>query len=65
MNVYNYHRSQHIKIGKDTPDQLVNLLANQVLFHTTQYHFSFLILICHNHSNAQKKLIPLMTGQQF
>lgn len=59
--VYKYHRSIHIKNGKDIPNQLVNLLANEVLFPIVQYNLCFLLLICHNHSDVQKKLITLMT----
>lgn len=62
-SIYKYHRSIHIKNGKDIPDQLVNLLANQVLFHALQYNLFFLILIYHNHLDVQKKLITLMTGR--
>lgn len=46
------------------PDQLVNLLANYVLFHTMLHHLYFLILIYHNHSNAQRKLITLMIKRE-
>lgn len=62
-NIYKYRRSIHIKNGKDIPDQLVNLLANEVLFHTVQYNLCFLVLIYHNHLDVQKHLITVMTGR--